>query len=210
MGDFFEINSKAIVKLYINQVAMSVFGIMVIMGLGVNDMLIFFLSLFAVGLYLVIIYSMMWEQGAKAASKTLNAKDAGVRKIYTPFMIVLFGSVFNIVTYTTYTVLKIYVYANNIPLVAEDSSAVSFGGLMEIVIKMTNAIYMGFESLLFRENVIMRTPPYYFFLTLIPLFAVGIVAYYLGGSEISILRKLGINIKNKKTSNTHINYKKYK
>jgi len=199
MKDFFAKNGKAIIKLYVNQIAMSVFGVMVIIGFAGangNDALILAASALSVGLYLFIIYSMMWESGAKAASKTLRAEDAGVHKIKTPLLIVLFGSVFNILCYIIYTVLKIYASVNN--LTDPDAGAVSLGGMMEIIIKMSNSIYMGLESVLFRENVIMRTPPYYFFLTLIPLFVVGITAYYLGASEISILKRLGFKTKNKK------------
>ena len=216
MKDFFEINSRSIVKLYVNQIAMSVFGIMVIMGLGRNDLLVFLTSLLSVVIYLVIIYSMMWEAGAKAAAKTLRAEDAGVQKIKTPFMIILFGSLLNILFYIIYTIMQIIISVNNIT----EGSAAFFGNLVYIIMRLINSIYMGFESLLFynpnaitlEENtvLIMQTPAYYFFLTLIPLFAIGIIAYYLGASEINILRKLGFKTKNPRVSNTHIDYTKNK
>jgi len=223
MGDFFEVNSKSVMKLYINQVAMAVFGLMVIGAAAGSESntLVFFASLISVGLYMFIIYSMMWEAGAKVAAKTLRAEDSGVRKIYTPFMIVLFGSVFNIFCYVNYMILQIYVSVNNITDTAAKS--MSIGYLIERIMRMLNSAYMGFEMLIFPNpnielhekgeeliNTIMYTPWYYFFLTLLPIFAVGITAYYLGGSEISILRKLGIKTKNKRTANTHIDYSKNK
>jgi hypothetical protein len=205
MKEFFSVNSKAVVKLYINQIAMSVFGIMVIMVTSHSDILIWLASFLAVGLYLFIIYSMMWEQGAKAAAKTLRAEDAGVKKIKTPFLIVLFGSLFNILCYLVYTVMKIYVTINNIT----EGGAAFFGNVVWLTMRLLNAIYMGIEVIIFPNpnfelfekgeeavSTIMFTPPYYFFLTLIPLFVTGIIAYYLGASEISILKKLGFNIKN--------------
>ncbi|MCL1858349.1 MAG: hypothetical protein FWF92_03865 [Oscillospiraceae bacterium] len=218
MKDFFDINGKAVMKLYINQIAMSVFGIMVIFASAQSDFLVFLASVLSVGLYLFIIYSMMWEQGARAAAKTLRAEDAGTRKIYTPFMIVLFGSLFNILCYLIYTVLQIYVYIKNIT----EGNIALFGNVIWNFMRMINGIYMGFESFLFPNpnsidthpgeavSIIMHTPFYYFFLTLIPLFAIGIFAYYMGASEISILRKLGFKIKNKYVSNTHIDYSKNK
>lgn len=139
---------------------------------------------------------MMWEAGAKAAAKTLRAEDSGVRKIQTPFLIVLFGSTLNIIMYVIYTVSKIYANVNHLI----DGRAVATGTVMSLIIKLTNAIYMGFEAILYTENVAMRTPPYYFFLTLLPLFAVGMTAYYLGASEISIMRKLGFKPKHKPTA----------
>ena len=198
MREFWQKNGRSVFKLYINQIAMSVFGLMVIGASGASegDLLILLASIISVGLYLFIIYSMMWDAGAKAAAKTLRAEDAGVKKIETPFLIVLFGSTVNIILYVIYTVAKISAQAADF---AEGSAAVAAGGIMEIIIKMTNSIYMGFEALLYTENVIMRTPPYYLFLTLLPLFAVGIGAYYLGASEISIMRKLGFKHKHKPT-----------
>jgi len=108
----------------------------------------------------------------------------------------LFGSVINIIIYLIYTFSRIYSLTNNLT----EGKSVEIGGLMEIIIKMTNSIYMGFEAILYTENVLMRTPPYYFFLTLIPLYIVGIGAYYLGASEISIMRKLGFKPKHKTTN----------
>ena len=212
MKEFFKINGKSIVMLYINQFVMSIFGLMVIGAAGSQDgnLLLILASILAIGLYLFIIYSMMWEAGAKAAAKTLRAEDAGVKKIKTPLLIVLFGSLFNIICYIIYSVLKIYVLVQNITSI--ENKAAAWGNLIELIIKMTNAIYMGFNTLLYPNpnfelytagektgTVIMLTPPYYFFLTLIPLFAVGILAYYLGGSEISIMRKLGFKPKHKPT-----------
>lgn len=198
MREFFKKNGKSVIMLYVNQIAMSVFGLMVIgaAGLQEGNLLLFLASVLSIGLYLYIIYSMMWEAGAKAAAKTLKAEDAGVKKIETPFFIVMFGSAFNIVCYVIYTVSKIYASVNNLT----EGNAVVAGGMMEIIIKMTNSIYMGFEAILYTGNAVMRTPPYYFFLTLIPLFVVGIVAYYLGASEISIMRQLGFKPKHKPTT----------
>ena len=190
MKEFWSVNGKSVVMLYVNQIAMSVFGIMVIGAAGSRegDTLLLLASVLSVGLYLFIIYSMMWEAGAKAAAKTLRAEDSGVKKIETPFFIVLFGSAFNIVCYSIYTVSRI-------------TGAEAAGGMVEILIRLTNFIYMGFESLLYRENIVMRVEPYYFFLTLVPLFAVGIGAYYLGASEISVLRKLGFKPNKSKSKN---------
>jgi len=207
MKKFFSENGMAVVKLYINQIAMAVFGLMVVVGFAGgsnNDLFVFLASLLAVGLYLYIIYSMMWDEGARASAKTLKAEDARVKKIKTPFFIVLLGSVFNIICFIFYTGYQYYVYANNLT----EGKAYELGYLTEVIIRMTNAIYMGFDALLYRETIVMRTPAYYFFLTLIPLFAVGIFAYYLGASEISILRKLGFKTKHKST--TRINYNKDK
>ena len=225
MKDFFDVNSRSIVNLYIDQIVMSVFGLMVVFAVAPKDIndssiLILLASIVAVVLYLVIIYSMMWGAGAKAASKTLRAEDAGIHKIRTPFLIVLFGSLFNILGYATYAILKLIYSFNSIP----EGNVASFGNFVWHFMRMINGIYMGFETFFFpnpylgsalditAENteLIMHTPAYYYFLTLIPLLVIGIVAYYLGASEISILKKLGFKVNNKYVANTHINYSQYK
>ena len=217
MKEFFAENGRAVAKLYVNQIAMSIFGIMVIVAPNLSDLFLLPASFLAVGLYLFIIYSMMWEQGAKAAAKTLRAQDSGVRKIKTPLLIVFFGSLLNILCYSLYAVLKIYVLANDIA----EGEVAFFGNMVWHAMRLLNSIYMGFEAMIFpNPNIglpegaeavsnIMYTPPYYFFLTLVPLLLTGVAAYYLGGSEISILRKLGFKTKRKDVSNTHIDYDRY-
>ena len=221
LKEFWEQNGRFVIRLYLNQIVMSVFGLMVISAAvaSENNNLIFLASLAAVGLYLYIIYFMMWEAGAKAAAKRLNAEEAGVKKIETPLLITAFGSLLNTALYLVYTIIYIYVSANNITNIQH--GAASYGNLIELIIKMINAMYMGFADLLFPNpnyelfmsgeetiSIIMHTPPYYFFLTLVPLFVTAVTAYYLGGSEVSILRKLGFKQSNKKISNTDIDYKK--
>jgi hypothetical protein len=218
--EFWQVNGKSV-------------GLMVIgFAFGMdNPAMIFLASAVSVGLYLFIIYSMMWDAGAKAAAKTLRAEDAGVKKIKTPFFIVLFGSAVNITLYLIYTLSRIYSAANGLIksdgqgyiAVEENAASVGAGGLSELIATMINSIYRGFADLLFPnpnyeqfiaesgENVyIMLTPPLYFFLTLLPLFIVGIGAYYLGASEISVTRKMGVKLKHKNISNTHIDYTKNK
>ena len=200
------IHGYTVAKLYINQIVMSVFGLMIITASSTQgDWLIFLASLLAVGMYLFIIYSMMWDEGAKAASKTLKAEDAGVKKIKTPLITILFGSAFNIICSIFYTIFKIYITVENI----SEGFPTFCGNIIGLIIKLTNGIYIGFEALLFpnpnaglpADEIVavapMLTPPYYYFLILIPLFAVGIFAYYLGGSEISIMKRLGFNPKEK-------------
>jgi len=196
MKKFWYENGYSVVKLYLNQIAMAVFGIMVIMGFAgdMGDPIIVLCSFLAVGLYLFINYTMLWDAGAKAASKTLRKEDAGVEKIQTPLWIIFFGSLFNIICYIAYMFLRGHILANSL---TEGDTYYDMGGLVSLIIRLANSIYMGFEALLYKDNVFMRTPPYFFFLTLLPLFIVGITAYYLGASEISILKKLGFKLGNK-------------
>ena len=215
--EFFEINGKYVIRLYLNQIVMSVFSLIVIGAASMQSNALHWLASFlAVGLYLFLIYSMMWEGGAKAAAKTLRAEDSGVKKIKTPLLIISLGSAFNIICYILYAFAKISMSVSSVT----DGAAASLGRIVWQIIGLSNAIYVGFESLLFFNqyngmtseqiaetvgDIPMVTPVYFFFLTLVPLFAVGMTAYYLGGSEISILRKLGYKPKHKATVNKNNN-----
>jgi hypothetical protein len=194
------VTGKAVSKLYINQIAMSAFSWMVLMASGSSNILVVLASIVAIGLYLFLIYDAMWNEGAKAAAKTLRAEDAGIEKIKTPLLIALFGSAFNIVCAVLYLIFKIYITANGIT----EGYAVFFGnGILSLIIKFTNGMYAGFEALLFPNPNIgltmeeavpvepMLTAPYYYFIMLIPLYVTVVLAYYLGASEISLLKKLG-------------------
>lgn len=196
------VTGKAVGKLYINQIAMSIFSWMILLAAGTSesDVLIVLASLLAIGLYLFIIYDMMWNEGAKAAAKTLRKEDAQIEKIKTPFLIVLFGSAFNIICAVLYLVLRTYIYANDLI----EGYIVFFGNnILYFFIKIANGMYSGFDTLLFPnpnvgvpveewvEVAPMLTEPYFYFLIPIPLFIVGIYAYYLGASELKLLKVLG-------------------
>jgi hypothetical protein len=196
------VTGKAIGKLYINQFAISIFSWMILLSAGATESnaLIILASLLAIGVYLFIIYDMMWNDGAKAAAKTLRAEDAQINKIKTPFLIILFGSAFNILCAVLYLILKIYIYANELT----EGYIVLFGNnILYLLIKLANGMYSGFDAMLFPNPNIgvpvedwiavapMLTEPYFYFLIPVPLFITGICAYYLGASELKLAKILG-------------------
>jgi hypothetical protein len=67
---FIKNNSYNIIRLMLNQFGMMIFGLVLSFATGslesgMSDKLLLFVSIFATGFYMVLIYNIMWEQGAK-------------------------------------------------------------------------------------------------------------------------------------------------
>jgi hypothetical protein len=200
------VTGKIIRKLYVNQFVLSIFGVVITMAAAaVGDYLIVVASFLAIGLYLFVIYDAMWNEGAKTAAKRLRIEDVEIDRIKTPFLIILFASAFNILVGLSYLIIRIYVYTNNL----FESSIAFWGNTLNFVMKITQGMYGGFDALLYPnpnvgvsaiedwvEVAPMLTAPYYYLLTPIPLFIVGILAYYLGSSEMKLRNILGFNSDN--------------
>ena len=67
MKAFFSKYSYSIVKMFVNQFAISIFGSVLAMATASagNDLLTLIVSCFAIVFYLFLIYTMVWEIGAK-------------------------------------------------------------------------------------------------------------------------------------------------
>ena len=193
-------------KLYINQVAMAVFGVMVISAAAfMGDELMVLASLLAIGVYLFLIYDAMWNAGAKDAARRLRAEDAELDKIRTPFYIVLFASLFNLGGALIYLMLRGAISAGGLT----EGALVLAGDTVHIIMNYANSIYNGFAAMLFphphygltaqevaelnaiygRPTITELTEPWFYFLIPVPLFATGMLAYYVGASE-TTLRKI--------------------
>jgi len=207
------VKGRIVRKLFMTQLVMSIFGFMVVGATGIteNTALIILASILAIGLYLFLVYDAMWNDGAKDAAKRLNAGDAQLEKVKTPLITLLFASALNIVCALIYAVAGAVISANEL----REGSIVLLGDVVNYIIGFTNAIYWGIDALLFphphtgmsyEEMVIVNelygppviselTPAYFYFLFPLPLIITGMIAYYLGSSEIKlrdILRNVGI------------------
>ena len=216
------INNKTVKRLYGNQFIVSMLGIMILFASSNNDALLWFASFFTIGIYMFLTYNLMWETGAKKASKNLNVsvKSAQNENMKEGLTIILAGTLVNFIGAVAYLIAKIYVVASNITTNATDDMGVFIGNIIWTVLRFIHAAYWGIEALLFPnpnvgltydeivEFAPLLTPPYYFFLTLLPMILVGTYAYILGASEVSILKKMGFNVKTR--LNTDINYRNKK
>ena len=232
------VNAKIIRRLYLNQLVIAIFGVVVITASSfMGGVLVFGASLLAMGLYLFLVYDAMWNAGAKAAARRLSAEDAQLEKIKTPALIALFASAFNLANAVIYAVAWGVIYADDAMQSTANANAaireairaamhanqtvqaageevtggiVLLGDAIHLIMHYVNGMYIGIQDMLFPHpfhglpNTIVLdlpspiitelTAPWFFFLIPVPLFAVGILAYYLGASETklsTLLSKLG-------------------
>ena len=67
MKNFFSEHSYSMVKMFLNQFAISIFGTMLALAAssGKNDTLLLLSSIFSIFFYMFLLYTMTWELGAK-------------------------------------------------------------------------------------------------------------------------------------------------
>ena len=207
------VQGKVVRRLYLNQFVMAIFGFMVVGATAItnNLTLVILASILAIGLYLFLVYDVMWNAGAKDVAKRLRAEDAQVDKVKTPLITLLFAGAFNIAGAIAYAVFWVVIYAQEL---TEGWIVLASDGV-RLTIGLTNTLYWGIDALLFphpftgmpyEEMIVLRelygpptiielTPPYFYFLFPIPMVIAGMLGYYVGSSEMKlsdILRKLGI------------------
>ena len=197
------VSGKTVRRLYLNQIVISVFGVIVITAASfMGNAVIFLASFLAVGLYLFLVYDAMWNAGAKDAAKRLSAADAQVEKVKTPFYTVLFASAVNIINAVIYAILWNVIYADDL----REGGVALIGDAMHQIIGFANGMYIGFERMIFphphvgltvdQSNEMFAvygsppitelTAPWFYFLIPAPLFIAGIGAYYIGASEMKL------------------------
>ena len=79
MVRFIKENSRLITKMIVNQLGMTIFGLVLSAATSQHETLFVFTSVFSIGFYMVLLYTMCWETGAKDKIRL----DAG-RIAYTP------------------------------------------------------------------------------------------------------------------------------
>lgn len=175
MKDFFSRYSYGIIKMFVNQFAISLFGSVLAMAMAAvgNDILTLIVSIFAIIFYLYLIYAMTWEIGAKDKISV----DVG-KKEYRPFTGLLMALVANIpnfiiaIVYTiAYPMMNTAAWAGNMAAVARLASIVIQG------------MYLGSISSISIGGTYMNHIWWTYFLIIVPSLAISFVAYYLGHKD---------------------------
>ena len=129
MKSFFSQYSYGIIKMFVNQFAISIFGSVLAMATASagNDILTVVVSVFAILFYLFLLYTMTWEIGAKDKI-SVDVK----KKEYRPFtglIMALIANIPNLIIATVFTIA--YPFMNvagswAVDLAAGTESAVHF------------------------------------------------------------------------------------
>ena len=182
MLNFLKINSYTFFKMFVYQIGMTIFGLVLSMATQQNDTLFMIASFFSIAFYLFLLYTMTWEIGYEEKIR-IDAK----RLKFQPFKGLWLSLVANIPNFILgiLAVIGYYcatVYKNGAP--AEPLWSVNLYGVAKILASFLQAMYSWFYGT-------FATFPVIFLLIPLPAMLVCTIAYITGVKGKRIFRFLG-------------------
>ncbi len=167
MRNFFGRYGYSMVKMFVNQFAVSLFGMVLSLATAGEDnkILMIVAGVFAVVLYLFLIYTMTWEIGAK--DKISNDYGKTKKRPYLGFVLSLIANIPNIIIATVYTVLCLAVPAADL-------------AFMRMISFFFVGMYQGFLSAIELGGVQLFEFWWSYFIIIIPAVLTAGLAYFLG------------------------------
>ncbi len=172
MKAFFSKYSYSIIKMFVNQFAISIFGAVLAMATAStgNNTLSLIVGILAILFYLFLIYTMTWEIGAKDKISV----DVG-KKEYRPFTGLLMALVANIPNFIIAIIYTIAYPMMNTASWAGNTAAVA--RLCSIVIQ---GMYLGVTSSITVSGTPLNHLWWTYFVITVPSLITSFAAYYLG------------------------------
>lgn len=186
---YFREHSKLISRLFINQVGMTIFGLVLTMAVmrstGNNPTLTVAVSIFSILFYLCLIYNVMWEEGARNIIR-INAGRMERIPCF-PLKAAFFASVPNLALALLLTVSYLLAFPCGLDF------ARSIYGILHIVLAFFEAMYVGlFSTVLdaFPDVAVQSLVAcgLYLFSSL-PMALVSMAAYRLGEKNVYLFGK---------------------
>lgn len=179
MKRFMERYSYDSVHLFLNQIAIALFGLVLSLAAGMadNDALRATASAFAVVFFLILQYSAMWKVGANDRL----ADDFGrLRVNYSvPFYMWLLSNSLNLLLALVFTVGKIFI---DVPAVS------SVGGVAGVINLLVQGMYTGLLAIRVSDVPLNNLWFMHFIITL-PALATCYLAYFLGSKNVKVFGK---------------------
>ena len=163
------------VKMFINQIAISIFGLMLSMATTntQSSTLSIVVSAFAILFYLFLLYTLVWEIGAKDKISV----DVG-KKAYKPFTglwMSLIANIPNLLLAIIFAICKFF---------ASNDGAAKFGGIIGFIANVLQGMYFGaISSIAFPSGKFMTEMWWTYFVIVIPALVTSFLAYYLGHKD---------------------------
>ena len=176
MKEFWKANSYNIVKCLLNQVAITMFGLMIAFATMQNETMLLIGSLFSIGFYLFLTYYMFWEIGGKDRIQ----EDAG-RRQKTPVR----GLVIALIAYLPMILMAILLLITH-PYTETAELAGNTFFIVNMLTRFLHAMYLGLVTLYSPNNQIA------WLLVCLPMPVVAQVGYMLGNRNFRILGLFGI------------------
>ena len=176
MKKFFHDYSYSVVKMFINQLAIAIFGTSLAFATGIAhgnsesfDTFTLIVSIFSILFYLFLIYNVAWEIGAKDKI-SVDVKKKPYRP-YLGFVLSLLANIPNLILVTIYAITTF-------------SGASTARGILRMICSFSNGMYFGFLSVVRIPFDGKWTQLHDFWLTfliiILPAVLTSGIAYYLG------------------------------
>ena len=176
MKDFFSKHSYNIIKMFVNQIAISIFGFVLFAATsaaeinGSSSALTIVVSCASIIFYLFLIYTMVWDIGAKDKISV----DVG-KKPYKPHTGLILALVANIPNY-----IIALAYTIAYPFMAEHAWAGNTAGIAQTASIFIQGMYRGvISSIKIGENQLSRFW-WIYFIIIIPSLVTSWLGYFLG------------------------------
>ncbi len=176
MKEFWKSNSYNIVKCLLNQVAITMFGLMIAFATMQNETMLLVGSMFSIGFYLFLTYYMFWEIGGKDRIQ----EDSG-RRQKTPVR----GLIVSLIAYLPMILMAILLLITY-PYGQTNGVAATTYMIVNMLTRFLHAMYLGLATLYSPEN------PIVWLLVCLPMPVVAQVGYMLGNRNFRILGLFGI------------------
>lgn len=185
MKEFFSRYSYSIVKLYVTQVAIGLFGAVLAMATsGISEIFLLVTGIFSMLFYLFLTYTSVWTIGAK------DIISVDVNKLkknnYRGFLLSLVANIPNYIIATVYTVCWFVAHG-------EASTATSVGGFMRVLTMVTEGMYYGIMSALPIGAALTEklfTYWWMYFVITVPTILVSGLAYLLGTKNVKLTKMM--------------------
>ena len=172
MKNFLHDYSYSSIKMFLDQFAISLFGSMLSMAstAAESDTLSLIVSIIAVLFYMFLLYTLVWEVGAKDRISV----DIGKKKYrpHTGLLVALVANIPNFIIAILYTIASpfsaTYEWAGGVCVIATCFTAIFEG------------MYLGLTTTLTVGGVLLSRLWWSYFVIIVPALLVAWIAYYLG------------------------------
>lgn len=173
MLKFLKENSYNIFKMAVNQIGMTIFGLVLFMATCQNDTLLVISSVFSIAFYLVLLYTMTWDIGnaEKIRIDGKRLKFIRLKGLYMSLAANIVNFIFALLAIIGYYGADTFT-PKGAP--ASPSWAVDIFGLGAVFAKFLEAMYDGILQVFFPNN------PWLFLIIILPANLICTIAYICG------------------------------
>ncbi len=187
MGAFLKEHSYNMVKLFLNQIALTVFGTVLCISTQNYPVLLIATSILAIGMLLFIDYTACWELGAK---DKIRIDGGRLKPMPTKGMLIAIGA--NVPNF----ILALLI---GIGAMIDTAKSQSVAVVCNFITRLLNGMYLGIfktvESFFYGGPAPLIKVWWWFIVITLPAIFTGWLGYYLGSKNIRILEIFGVKPK---------------